>query len=362
MDLKDIYKELEKDFSFFKDYKEKFKENFKESFLRIYPDRSSPPLLNTLVSRLYAALFSMRADPRKELYNLCLALLRNKMDFRPVLIEVCLQMTKDYIDFIVKSLSPYKRIKVFLDLVDIYVQTAERANRDYIRYVEGELKKKEKEAEDKGKQLAIALLKALIESGSKKVIVHTVYRGLMVDTDSELIRLDGENVLIKTKNMKVYTSGDRVYLKGSALPSEIICRIKEVDREKGFLWASVEGFRDIPEERRRYVRVVPDKDIPVKLKKGGKVHVGIMADLCVRGVGVYLEKPEGLNKGDRLKVDFDLPEGTVEVEGEIRHISPHANIFRVGIYFEPDLATEDIVSGYIMKRQLAILREIREIY
>ena len=362
MDLKDIYKELEKDFSFFKDYKEKFKENFKESFLRIYPDRGSPPLLNTLVSRLYAALFSMRTDPRKELYNLCLALLRNKMDFRPVLIEVCLQMTKDYIDFIVKSLSPYKRIKVFLDLVDIYVQTAEKANRDYIRSVEKALKRKEEEAEDKSKKLALDFLKTLAEQGTGKIVVHTVYKGLFVDTDSELVRLDGEDVLIKTGNMKIYAPGKEICLRGSAVPSAIVCRIKEIDREKGFLWASVEGFRDIPEERRRYVRVVPDKDIPVRLKRDGKVYIGIMADLCVRGVGVYLEKPEGLNKGDRLEVEFDLPEGTVEVEGEIRHISPHSNIFRVGIYFEPDLATEDIVSGYIMKRQLAILREIREVY
>jgi len=58
-------------------------------------------------------------------------------------------------------------------------------------------------------------------------------------------------------------------------------------------------------------------------------------------------------------VEFQLPKGGVETGGVIKHVSPHGRIYRTGIYFEPDLKSEEIISDYVMERQFEILREIK---
>ncbi len=357
MELKEIYRELEQDFRFFREYKGDFKKTFSQKFVSLYPKTKNSPLLNTLMSRLYALMFSMRLDPRKELYDLCLALLQVKMDPKPALVEALLCMTKAYMDFLSKNMLPYRRLKLFIDLVDIYVQTAEKANVDYIRSLEKAIKKKDLESKSKDREVALEFLKTLLKEGKVRLIAYTDYKGSFADTSAYLVEVDDLGATLHTENSQAYSLGATVYLKGSYIPFPIVGIVK--DKKNGIVALSVRGFKWISKEKRKHLRVVPEEEIKVKLSKDGTELVGTLADISLEGLGVYLESTEGISKGDTVKIEFKLSGKRLKLIGEIEYIKPHTNVSRVGIHFEPDVVAEDVIGKYIIKRELALLKDMK---
>ncbi|NPA41548.1 MAG: PilZ domain-containing protein [Aquificae bacterium] len=360
MDLKNIYKELKKDRTFFEGYKDTFITNFSRKFSEEHPQMSNLPLLNTLVSRLYLLLFSLEGDPLKELYDTSLTLAKNRVALKKVLVDTLLNMVKDYIDFIAQNLGPYTRVKTLIDLIDIYIRTVEDAYIQYLNSLREEVKNQKEEMITESETLARELLHKLFSRGSRKILVHALYRGLFIDTNSEMVHISGDEVLIKTSHMSVYSKGMKVHLKGSSIPQAIEGIVEEVNHESMTIRVKIGGFVHLPEEKRKYIRVVPEKTIKVHVSKGSSSLEGIIADLCIRGVGVYLKDASSLRVGDKVKVSFTLPKGEVEVIGEVKHITPHENLYRVGIYFEPSLQMEEVISDFVVARQMEILREIKD--
>jgi len=357
--ISELQKELRKDEDFFRGYMDRFVDRFAENLKEHNVRLATIPVLNTLVGRLYLLMFSMNRDPRRELAEITLTLAGYRLEFKKVLMNTCLAMVKDYIDYVTRRSGPLQRVKALLDLVDLYISTTEDAYVAYIRRIEKKASEKEEMRKRDEEELAFGILKKMCEVGGGRVIVHTNFKGLFVDTNSEIVNMGEADVLIKTAHLRVYRVGKKVHLKCSSSPRPIVAVVEEIYPEKEEIRVTIKGFEELPEEHRRYVRVVPEEDIPVRMTAEGKEVVGVMADLCVRGVGVYTHIPHNFYVGSVVKVGFRLPKGEIETEGVIRHVSPHGRIYRTGIHFEPDLRSEEIISDYVMERQFEILREIK---
>jgi len=355
----ELQRELRKDEDFFKGYMDRFVDRFARNLREHNVQLAPEPILNTLVGRLYLLMFSMQRDPRRDLAEITLTLAGYRLEFKKVLANTCLAMVKDYIDYVIQHSGPLQRIKVLLDLIDLYISATEDAYVAYIRRIEKKVSEKEEMRKRDEESLAFGILKKMCEIGGKRVIVHTNFKGLFVDTNSEIVNIGERDVLIKTTHLRVYRVGKKVHLKCSSSPRPIVAVVEEIYPEKEEIRVAVKGFEELPEEHRKYVRVVPEEDIPVRVTAGEKEVVGVMADLCVRGVGVYTHIPHNFHVGSSVKVEFQLPKGGVETGGVIKHVSPHGRIYRTGIYFEPDLKSEEIISDYVMERQFEILREIK---
>ncbi len=359
MKVAELQKELRKDELFFRSYMDRFVDRFAQNLREHNVHLASTPILNTLVGRLYLLMFSFNRDPRKELEEVTLTLAGYKLEFKKILMNTCLTMAKDYIDYVIQHSKPIPRIKALLDLIDLYISATEDAYVKYIRRIESQISEKEERRQRDEEELAYGILKKLCQMGGGKIIVHTNFKGLFVDTNSEIVNISERDILIKTSHLRVYRVGKKVHLKCPSSPRPIVAVVEDVNHDKEEIRVTVRGFEELPEEHRKYVRVVPEEDIHVTMSAEGTEVVGVIADLCVRGVGVYTDVPHNFHVGKVLTVRFSLPKGEVEIKGVVRHVSPHGKIYRTGIYFEPDLRSEEIISDYVMERQFEILREIK---
>ena len=345
---------------FFESYKEKFVSSFMEALTSENPSMKDTPVLNTIVGRIYSLLFSLSGDPRRDLFALASTLARNKLALKKILLDTCLKMMKDYIDHIAKNLSDYNRIKSFVDLIDVYVGVVEDAYIDYVKSLKEDIAKEKELRRAESEHLAIDLLNKLLKKGIKKVVVHARYKGLFVDTKSELMSLRDSCLKIKTSHMSVYHEGLVLYLKGAGIPEAIEAEVVDVDTDNMTIEVQVKGFINLPEENRKHVRVVPETDIKVRIIRASEEIEGIVADISVHGVGMYVRDVGGIKVGDDVKVSFDLPKGSVSVSGEVKHITPFNNVMRVGVFFNADLHIEDLISDFVVSRQMDIIREIKD--
>ena len=357
MELEKLWDELIEDYSFFTGYKERFRENF----LRFMDEERSKllslPGINTLTERLYVLLFSFQKDPREELFRISYTLAKNEIDLKKVTEKAFLALLKDYIDYLISENRDHRRIKSLIDLIDIYVSVIEDAYLKYTEELREELRRERKEAGESERRIALEFLEKIKER--EEIDLLTYYKEVPVVCRSRILEVRDEFVRASTCNIDIFGPGREIYIKHPNLPRPIAVEVRERDIEREEVLLEVIGFRDLPQERRKYVRVIPKEPIGVRISKGGWSTEGIMADISIGGVGVYVEDRDDLKEGDVVEVGFTLPKGRVETEASVRYVLPHQKIYRVGLQYQLDIPKEDIVSDYVMERQFEILRELK---
>ena len=357
--LEEIWNELVGDYEFFAEYREKFRENFVKFLGEERPRLLSIQGLNTLVERLYLLMFSFQKNPRDELFNLSYMLARYELNLKKVLNKACLVLARDYIDYLVAKDGGYERIKLLLELIEFYLSVVEDAYSKYVGEIEEELKREERKAEESGRRIALSFLEELKAKGKGSVELLTYYKEVPVVCRSEILQLMEDSLRIRACNINVFNIGDEVYIKHQNLPKPIAVKVRDRDTQREELTLEVIGFADLPQDRRKFVRVVPREPIPIELRRGEWETVGTMADISVGGVGVYVKDRDELKEEDIVEVSFTLPKGEVKTVASVRYILPHENIYRIGLHYRLDIPTEEIVSDYVMERQFEILRELK---
>ena len=118
---------------------------------------------------------------------------------------------------------------------------------------------------------------------------------------------------------------------------------------------------------REAVRVDPreDEEIEVELSLSGKARVasGLLRDISVLGVGVWVSTDDGplLEEGSKLKMTLRLPNGEddIELDAEIRHMQPLGEQARLGVEIQDSDRVRKQrhgITGYVMSRQIEIAR------
>ncbi len=353
-----IPEELQEDREFFLGYRQKFGEVFLESLQARGEKILSKKNMEPLVDKLYAMLFSFTRDPVEELGELSYQLAKLGINISTALSKALLRMLKDYIDYVIENGLPHSRVKDLVMLIDTYISAVEGA---YARYI-AELRRKareEKERVEGERQIAIEFFEKQFVQGNVDIEIITYYKEVPVVCRSKIIRIHEETLRVKSCEFKVFEVEKEVFVKHINLPRPVAVVIRDIDRIGETMDLEIIGFRDLPQERRRYVRVVPKTPVSVTLKKGDWKAVGSMADISVGGVGVYFRDTDDLKLGDVVRISFSLPKGEIKTDALIRHITPREDVFRVGMSYELDLKQEEIVSDYVMERQFEILKELK---
>jgi len=343
------------DADFFSGYRNRFRENF----LRFVDEEKSRliglPGINTLVDRLYVLLFSFRRDPLRDLFNISYTLAKNEIDLKKVLEKALLALLKDYIDHTISRGSDHRRVKDLVDLLDTYLSAVEDAHTAYLEELRRQVKAADSAVEESERRIALGFLEKMKE----EVEILAYYKGIPVACISRILDVREEFIKVSTCRMDAMRVEEHVYIKHSNLPKPIEASVVEKDTGRDEATLEVLGFRDLPQERRRYLRVIPKEPVKVFLSKEGWTAEGTMADISVGGVGVYIEDPGDLKKEDTVSVRFSLPKGDVETQASVRYVLDRGKLFKVGLQYSLDVHTEDVVSDYVMERQFEILRELK---
>ena len=354
-----LWEDLIQDYDFFVHYKEKFIENFRSCSKKDAPKILGVQGLSTLIKKLYLVLFSFQKDPREDLFNLAYRLNKYEIDLKKILTKCTLLMVRDYIDHVTQTKGDITKIKRLLELIEIYLGIVEDARTKYIGELKKELKKQEKLVAEGERDIIIGFLRKLLDQKKAEIEFIKYYKQVPAVCKSRLIEVGETSFRANICNLSIFSLDEEVYVKHPRLPRTVAVRIQEIDHTQDIAEFEVIGFVDLPQERRKYVRVQPDENIPVTIKKEKLEITGQIADISVGGIGVYVKDYSGLGIGDVVALSFLLPSGKIETNGIIRHITPHENLFRVGIEYRLDFKMEEIVSDYVMERQFEILRELK---
>ena len=349
----DLLERLREEREFFKSYKEKFVENFLSFLGRERSEPINTQTLRVLVRKVYSVIFSLRERFREEVEDLFYSLATYGVDIKGPLTKSLLKLLGDYVDYTVERGGDHRKVKDLLNFIDLALTSVETA---YSRYLK-ELREKAGEERRRPAEDVSGLMELL--KGVEEVDVLTYYKEVPVVCRTKVVDVGPQEVTVERCDFNIFREGEDLYLRVRDIPGAVGVRVEEVDPRTERAKLKVLGLADLPQERRRFVRVVPEDPVPVRLEKESWKTTGSMADVSVGGVGVYTEDPDELKEGDIVRVRFKLPKGEVDTIGQVRYVIRRGDVFRIGIQYDLDLRQEDIVSDYVMERQFEILRELR---
>ncbi len=354
--IRDLLSRLSEDREFFASYRDTFVDNFLSSLEDDVPGVINSQTIRVLVRKVYAVLFSFRDTTEEEVFNLFYSLATHGVDIKKPLTKSLLRLVRDYIDHISEKEGNFKKVKDLIDLVDLILHITETAYSRYLR----ELREKAGLEEDiKADVGTVINLVEELKTKGEDVEILAYYKEVPVVCRSRILDIHDKDVTVEMCDLNIFRKDADLYLKIKNLPKTVGVKVSEVDHSAGAAKLEVLGLVDLPQERRRFVRVVPEDPVPVHVEKEDWKTVGSMADVSVGGVGVYLKDPDDLKAGDVVRVRFDLPKGTVDTLGVVRYVLERGEVYRIGVQYDLDLKQEDVVSDYVMDRQFEILRELK---
>ncbi|WP_457640431.1 PilZ domain-containing protein [Persephonella sp.] len=355
-----IFKSLDDEKEFFSVYQEKFAQLFANYMKEKLNLKISEKNIIKLGNDLYKTLFLQRENQERALYELSLKMYETKTEIKSVLSRVFMVMIKDFVDYLIQRDGDINLLKNFISLIDIYLQAVDKASIDYINSLETEIDKIKKENKEKESDDIITFLEAAKDS----ISIIDYYYEVPVICKGKLKTIKDKKAVFNVKNciFKIFEKGHYVFIKVDGVKKSIKALIENIDYRFGLLTLTNFHFSEIPQEKRKYIRVRVKNKIPIKIHKEKNIIEGYIDDISVGGIGIFTADRDNLSVGDKIKAFFILKDRDFNVSGEVKYITPVGKMFRIGIQFlNLSVKDEEIIGEFVMKRQFEILKKLREL-
>ncbi len=296
-------------------------------------------------------------------YNLGFSYAKKGLNIKPVLSKVLLELLRDFLDYLISNKAEISKeeleaLKVLFSLVDSVFDAIERAYSDFLKNVSEQIKKAEelKRKEIKFLLKEVELLKhtkarVLFVFSYKEIPVYC--KGKIRDQIEDIIEIEfTEKCLI----LPLLNIGDVFYMKGEKLSEPAKLEVMQKKEER--ILARVVSYEEVYIEKREFIRVKPEKSIPVYIIE--KNTVGDTLDISVGGIGVFFRE-KAVEKDEVVTLRFTIKGEEVKVKGECRYVIEQNGGYRAGFKFvELSPKVESLIGQYVMERQLQILKELKE--
>ncbi len=356
--LSNLLKELEPYRPFFSMYSTRFSHNF-QKHCASYDKRLSEGAVRTLGIRVYHLMFPCKGS--KESLDRFRAVAEDLVglgeDIKPVFTKTFLAMVSDFADYLSRSGKGMEGLKSLLSLMDVYLTEVDEV---YVKHVKALREELGRERENERLIAANLMTKLRGEEGA--VAVMSFYREVPIVCQGT-VRYAGLSLVTikvgKCPYIMAFVPGSIVFIKSDMFPKPVKTVVDSVDYGAEELTLSGFEFSEMPQERRRFVRVRPLEEVSVLVRARGRELFGKMADISVGGIGVLFKNPPGLSQGDSVEVEFGLGGKALCVRGDVKYAKKLDGIHRIGVEFHTTAGEEEIIAEYVMKVQLDILKELR---
>ena len=363
----------EEDREFFSRYRERFLEETREVLkeLGIHPEVEK--VVMQTAGEVYNALF-LDPDGWRRLENLIERVLYYDLSLRAIFVKPYLEAVRAYAEYILSKCSttsadPIARIKRIFQLLGEFFDTVERVYNRLLQEREQKLKERFNEELEKERREKLALEKQTIyhlltriKDRGEPIELRLYYKGIpvfckakvqAVEPSLDFLHLRGE----RCKYKPFFLKGQKLFLKHPDLPKPVAAIVREGDPRSGSIVLTGLYFEELPHEKRRTVRVEPEKPVDIKLINGKTVYRGMVKDVSPQGVGVIFEELPPLEVGSYVSLKTSIGGVDIDTTADVRYIDRETG--RVGFHFVLPPEQERKLSRYILKRQMEILKEIR---
>lgn len=281
----------------------------------------------------------------------------SKIDLKSILINLTLRLIRDFIDHILDVKKDFNIVKDLIMLVDTYLTEVERAYAAYHQKIENELHRLKKERNEEEEEIILSILKSSLNK-KEKIELIDFYKEVPIICKSYLKSVSESfaTIDIQNCNFAIFKEGKTIYLKIPLFPKAIEAKIKTF-KEFDYIAVYHLRFTEIPQEKRRYIRVIPKETIKVYLEQNGKKIEGLINDISIGGIGIYSSDAKKLNIGDKVDIQFELKGDLITAKGIVRHIQKDNK--RAGIEFIHSIELENKIAEYVIEREFEIIKELR---
>jgi hypothetical protein len=149
-------------------------------------------------------------------------------------------------------------------------------------------------------------------------------------------------------------------LKSSHFPRDVIANVSYVNVEKSLIVLSSFCYALVRADRRMSVRVELGEQIRASFTHDGVTAGGTLHDMSLTGLSINLDKDPGIPLSQQGELSVTLPLGTILVPASLLKVVTTPDGSRLVFEIEATRATELSISKYILKRQVEIIRELKD--
>ncbi|SMC08563.1 PilZ domain-containing protein [Nitratiruptor tergarcus] len=353
---------LSKHKAFFSQYKEHFLEFFRSSILE-KPPKNSKPLssgaINTIAEKLYLILFTPgTSDREQKIINFAYMLAQNRFNILPPLTKSLLKLLQDFIGIILqKEHHNHLDVSIMIQLIDNYIVAFQRGYTKFFEEQQQELRSLKHENDKKEQEIILSILEKIKRQNSQ-IILLDFYKQVPISCKAKIRLLKEDTIVVDIAecNFKIFHHDKELFIKTDLIDKPIKTKIKEI---KDFDYVILDSFcfEELPQEKRKFVRVQPKESIPITITSSQCQCSGVIQDISIGGAGIICSNISSCNKRDSVTLQFALENKKIVIEGEIRYLDEEAK--RLGIQYSLDVEFENFLAEYILHRQFEIIKEIR---
>lgn len=219
---------------------------------------------------------------------------------------------------------------------------------------------------------AVLKLMKVVSDNSSEVKLHNFYRGLTIVNSAVLIKIEGNEVVLKTtySQLKAIKLTNNIIITSELFPYSVLCKtIKSIDYDAQIVIFSDAKFMETSADKREYIRLEPDEARHTAtlfyrdIKYFGKTSI---MDISIRSVKIEMDAlPAGLAVGEIVKIaivlETDKQPLNLFISSSIFRIDSFSRNYHLVLLFELSSSNLDKLKEYLAKRQLELIREFKAI-
>jgi len=209
----------------------------------------------------------------------------------------------------------------------------------------------------------LATLTAIKEGRlSSDIRLINYFREIPVSYDATVLTVEERSAELSVHQIQaVVISREKVtVLKSAHFPRDVIANVNYVNVEKSRIVLSNFSYALVRADRRMSVRVELSEPIYASFASEQTTVGGRLLDMSLTGISILLSEDPGLPLSQRGELAVTLPIGTITVPASLLKVKPVADGFRLIFEIEATRATEMTISQYIFRRQVEIIKELKD--
>lgn len=188
------------------------------------------------------------------------------------------------------------------------------------------------------------------------------YREIPVSYSADVLTVEENSVEFLVHQIQaVAISLEKVtVLKSDHFKRPVIATVNYVNVEKSRIVLSGFSYAAVRADRRMSVRVALTELIRVTFRTEETSASGNLLDISLTGVSIQVDQDPGIELSEKGELTVGLPSGSIAFPGSLLKVVPMASGTRLVFEVELDRASEVSISQFIFKRQVEIIKELKE--
>ncbi len=200
------------------------------------------------------------------------------------------------------------------------------------------------------------------EELANDLVLLNYYKELPVSYGASIERIEGGVVDMVVHKVQLVSMlmQKMTFIKSEHLPHCVIAKVLKAKKAESIAMLTQFSYAHLPSEQRTFVRVtVPNRLEAVFFSELQEVS-GKIVDISYGGVAILAPSESFMKDNAKGVVTLNLPDARVEIPGTLLRVEEQNSSKKYIIRLEMNQRTEKIISQYIFREQISILRELKD--